>query len=308
MSKIIVIKGVKVRIIKIKGIWYYKYHYCKCKCGNRIQVKKSHKLKGIPEYISGHNTYLWSDEVEQKRIRNIAKSNTGKVWDEERKKRWINPMKGKHRTQEFKDMMSELGRNRPWKESSKIKQSNSMKGNTNYAIKHTEEAKKNMSIAKKKYCQEHPEKLKLLIEASKKYYRDNPGRRTEQIKNMHEKGKKTNTKIELVVQKQVKILTDKPFEINYPIIDYKNNKIYFVDILIPHFATIIEVNGCYIHKCIDCYPLQEDINIAIDKHYHDTQRIIKLEKMGFKVVVIWEHDITSGKYKKTLKNIFKEVS
>ena len=35
---------------------YYPDHFCACGCGTRLRVSLIHKYKGIPKYISGHNS------------------------------------------------------------------------------------------------------------------------------------------------------------------------------------------------------------------------------------------------------------
>ncbi len=51
----VTIKGVKEKVITLESVRYYKNHYCKCNCGDRIQVREIHKWYGVPKYICGHN-------------------------------------------------------------------------------------------------------------------------------------------------------------------------------------------------------------------------------------------------------------
>jgi len=56
----------------------YYSHTCKCGCGGKIQVKKSHRYDRIPEYIKGHN-----------------KSQLGKKRTEEQRQTLSNSLKGR---------------------------------------------------------------------------------------------------------------------------------------------------------------------------------------------------------------------
>ena len=64
--------------------------YCKCGCGNSIQIKEYHRRYGIPEYISGHNYYLNKPFL-------IKKGNnmTDKKHSIETRKKMSEKMKGK---------------------------------------------------------------------------------------------------------------------------------------------------------------------------------------------------------------------
>lgn len=53
--------------------------------------------------------------------------------------------------------------------------------------------------------------------------------------------------------------------------------------------TCVELNGCYWHGCRICNrKLTEAQELAQAK---DTRRYIKMRKLGFDVVVIWEHEV-----------------
>jgi len=55
--RIVKIKGKKEVIIKVNGIWVYKYHRCHCGCNERILWNKQHKYYGIPKFINRHNDF-----------------------------------------------------------------------------------------------------------------------------------------------------------------------------------------------------------------------------------------------------------
>lgn len=60
---------------------------------------------------------------------------------------------------------------------------------------------------------------------------------------------------------------------------------YFADIYIPRWNLIIEANGCFWHSCPICGlhgPRQPQ---------GDEARIADIEAWGYRVAVVWEHDI-----------------
>ena len=40
----------KIEKVMIDNILHYKHNFCKCGCGENIEVKSSHKETGIPKY------------------------------------------------------------------------------------------------------------------------------------------------------------------------------------------------------------------------------------------------------------------
>ena len=133
---------------------------------------------------------------------------------------------------------------------------------------------------------------------------DNPEYYITLLNRLSKASKSFNTKLELVVQKHVQTIIDEPIYTQVPI-NISHDTIYIVDILIPHIKTVIEVNGCHWHYCVKCRPLVDDIFKAQSKRLYDMDRKFNLERMGFKVIVLWEHDINSGKYKKILRKGLK---
>jgi very-short-patch-repair endonuclease len=58
---------------------------------------------------------------------------------------------------------------------------------------------------------------------------------------------------------------------------------------------------------MECYPLTDNIDEFIDKRIEDKERIDFLKRYGFNVIVIWNHDIDNGNYKKILKKLKEEI-
>ncbi len=61
---------------------------------------------------------------------------------------------------------------------------------------------------------------------------------------------------------------------------------YAVDFYLPDENLVIEVNGCYWHRCQVCG--YDDPRCARQREY---ERIQVLESHGYQVVVFWEHDL-----------------
>lgn len=118
--------------------------FCQCGCNKEIIINNSHRWNGIPNYISGHNTYIHNpmNNIESRnKLRNV-------IFSEERCKRISESQKGKHHSESTKEKMriKKLGICRS--DETKQKISNNAKDNENYGMKnkhHTEESKKKMS-------------------------------------------------------------------------------------------------------------------------------------------------------------------
>lgn len=62
---------------------------------------------------------------------------------------------------------------------------------------------------------------------------------------------------------------------------------YLVDFYIASENLVVEVNGCWWHSCPQCGYTYEP------KQQSDERRLASIRKKGYKVVVIWEHDMQS---------------
>lgn len=273
MSKLVKIKGKLEEIIKVHGVWFYKKRRCECPCNKRIHYKESNKVHGVPHFMHGHNR------------------------------------KGEHHSEEAneKNRKAHIGKYVSLKTRKKLREINSGKNHHMWGKHPSLESRLKMSKAQsgeksawfgKHLSKKHKENL---FKGRAIYYREHPNEISERIKLMNKSRKPHGTEIEQIIIKHIKTLTNKPI---YEQVSIQcNNELYIVDVLVPYIKTIFEVNGCYWHYCVDCRPLVEDVFKAQEKRLYDIKRKTNLERMGFKVIVIWEHDIKNKAYKKILKRV-----
>ncbi len=120
-------------------------------------------------------------------------------------------------------------------------------------------------------------------------------RRKMRILLMHS-GQCAGTKIELKVDK---FLTENNISHVYQFnIDNK----YISDFAIPSARLIIECDGCYWHRCLDCYPAMQDKQKDIKDHAREEY----FKKKGWRIVRIWEHDINKD-FEKVKHTILQEL-
>jgi very-short-patch-repair endonuclease len=62
---------------------------------------------------------------------------------------------------------------------------------------------------------------------------------------------------------------------------------YTVDFYVPSENLVIEVNGCWWHRCKECGH-KDDIRAR----FRDARRVRSLESRGYEVIVLWEHDLS----------------
>jgi len=272
------------------GIRVYKYHWCHCKynngnsCGLRIPYPSNRKLLerykriGIPNNIYGHQNKgrIVSDKTKEK-IRIAAKKRMKDPKEREKiSKTQIKNYKNPEQIE--KNRAAQIKRYKDPKEIEK------------------------MSKGQIKSYKENPIRKENISKGVKKYYKEHPEIILRNVNNMNRSGKSFDTKPELTIYKHlVKLFPNDKIIKQQEIIDYKNNKIYLVDFFVTHIITVIEVYGCFRHCCINCYPFTNDIYKTSKKQHDDILRIKRLKQMGFNVIVIWEHDIINGKYKKILR-------
>lgn len=267
------IKGIIRRLIKEDGIWKYWKHRCK-HCEERVPYKESNKTNGVPDFINGHQT------------KGEFNPNNGKHWSEEVTEKISKSLTGKHQT-----------------------------------IK----TRKKRGISIKKHYQDHPETREIQRKANlgrrqsskmkenqskfkKQWWENNQDKLAETIERMHKAGKQYDTSIELIVYAYLlKLFPDYIIVKQQKIIDYENNKLYKVDFYIVELKAVVEVNGCYHHECVDCYPLTEDIYETSKKQHEDIIRIKRLRQMGHNIILIWNHDIDNGNYKKIIKRLIADI-
>lgn len=86
------------------------------------------------------------------------------------------------------------------------------------------------------------------------------------------------------------------------------------DILLPKYKTIIFINGCFWHGHENCKKAtlpatntkfwREKISGNIIR---DKKNIQKLREMGYKVIIVWQCELTSNFRKTTLSNLLTEI-
>lgn len=62
---------------------------------------------------------------------------------------------------------------------------------------------------------------------------------------------------------------------------------YAFDFFIPEFGVLIECNGCYWHDCEHCGLKRKG---AHARHLSDENKSLMAEELGYKVIIIWEHN------------------
>lgn len=97
----------------------------------------------------------------------------------------------------------------------------------------------------------------------------------------------------------------------------KNDKRYpgKPDIVLPKYKTIIFVNGCFWHQHKDCKyaavpKSNEQYWLPKLKHNveRDEEQIRAVEKLGFKVIVVWECELkTKEKCEERLSKLVEEI-
>ncbi|MDD2306075.1 MAG: very short patch repair endonuclease [Prolixibacteraceae bacterium] len=115
------------------------------------------------------------------------------------------------------------------------------------------------------------------------------------------KGK--NTKPEILVRK---FLFSKGFRYRLHVKNLPGKP----DIVLPKYKTIIFINGCFWHGHENCkyYVIPKTrtewwIQKIIDTQTHDQIAKQVLEKLGWKVIVIWECELKKGKRTQTLNSL-----
>ncbi|MDF1550439.1 MAG: DNA mismatch endonuclease Vsr [Bacteroidales bacterium] len=87
------------------------------------------------------------------------------------------------------------------------------------------------------------------------------------------------------------------------------------DVVLPKYKTVIFVNGCFWHGHEGCkyfvvpktrteWWLQK-IN---SNKLNDTKKVIQLEELGWKLVIIWECQLKPGKIEQTLQELLQSLN
>ena len=61
------------------------------------------------------------------------------------------------------------------------------------------------------------------------------------------------------------------------------------DFYIPSERLVVEAFGCFVHRCEECYGGHGPADLK--KRYLDSVRIEALQRAGYLVEVVWEHDV-----------------
>ena len=216
-----------------------------------------------------------------------------------------NPFYGKKHDEKFKESLSAkrkedykgegnpfYGKTHSEATKNKLREINEGKhdgaNNSFYGRKHSKESRKRMSRSQKKYYKENE------VVVSKRL-------RENGIKSVlkQSRGRKSNP--ERVVEAELKRLG----------IKHKYNKIldnrYQYDFLIDE-NILLEVHGDYWHGNPKIYKSPNDLNERqVFKKKRDKEKKVFAEKLGYKVIYIWEMDVLNGNFK-VIENLCSKKS
>lgn len=87
-----------------------------------------------------------------------------------------------------------------------------------------------------------------------------------------------------------KLLEDKNIKCE---IEFKIGK-HFVDFYLPDFNMVVEINGCYWHQCEKCNQNSGHNGMTAEEiRNKEALRLEYIKSKGYKVKVIWEHDLVN---------------
>ncbi|WEV60006.1 DNA mismatch endonuclease Vsr [Bifidobacterium sp. ESL0728] len=96
----------------------------------------------------------------------------------------------------------------------------------------------------------------------------------------------------------------------------KNDKRYpgHPDIVLPKWRTMVFVNGCFWHMHEGCTKFSmPKSNVEfwtaklVRNHDRDITQHAELEKAGWKVLVVWECELTKARREETLKRLYRQI-
>jgi DNA mismatch endonuclease Vsr len=161
--------------------------------------------------------------------------------------------------------------------------------------KRSDESRRHISEGVKKYHAAHPgsQKGRDVSEKTKQKHRLHRSKLVMPFK---------DTKIEVVVQDYLSSIgmkfTKHIILKNVSPIQYLYHQ---YDIVIKELKIIVEVNGCYYHKCPQNCMTHYHPNIE-KSHRRDVEIQASASRAGWKLIWLWEHDIRNGNYKSILND------
>jgi very-short-patch-repair endonuclease len=268
-------------------------NYCKCGCGAIVakNYKKGHGRRGRKNSkehnaaISKHNK---GKKLSKERIEYLRSMSIGRKLTDEQKQflskkakqlgfgKW---MKGRKLSSETIQKLKNRKRPCSEKTKKKISKANSGENNGMFGKKHTEEVKNKISKASINMWNFKREELIASANSPEKKEKLKKAR-------LNTVFPKKDSKPEVLIQvflNELKIHYKKHYVISIP-------SAYQVDIYIPEYNLVMEVDGIYWHN----YPFLREIDIKRNKEM--------LEK-GFKVLRFWEHEVFKITCAQDLKQI-----
>lgn len=94
----------------------------------------------------------------------------------------------------------------------------------------------------------------------------------------------------------------------------KNDKRYpgRPDIVLPKYKTVIFINGCFwhMHDCKEFVMPKSNLNYWLPKleknKQRDQENIVKLEALGWKVIIVWECELKNENYLQSLISVITD--
>ncbi len=87
------------------------------------------------------------------------------------------------------------------------------------------------------------------------------------------------------------------------------------DLVFPKYKTVVFVNGCFWHQHEGCkYSVMPKSNLAYwgGKLERNVQRDIlvreQLEKLGWRILTVWECELKKGKKEETLEKLYSDLT
>ncbi|MFA6158384.1 MAG: very short patch repair endonuclease [Candidatus Paceibacterota bacterium] len=115
------------------------------------------------------------------------------------------------------------------------------------------------------------------------------------VSNVMKANKSTNTKPELLMRRHLSLISVRGYRLHWKKAPGKP------DIAFPGRKIAVVVNGCFWHGCRKCGAKMPKTNKAfwsqkiLGNRRRDERNLKTLRGLGWKVFVVWEHDLKKGK-------------